>query len=71
MEFHPGDTVRLKSGSPTMTVEQTGTSEMTGIEFVSCTWFEKIGARHDVKRESFSPATLEVFKPARMSSELI
>ena len=65
MEFQPGDTVRLKSGGPVMTVEQVGTLAMIGGDAVWCTWFERIGNKQNVKRDTFPPLTLEkVGKPA-------
>jgi len=59
MEFQPGDLVRLKSGGPTMTVEQVGALAMTDQEAVWCTWFEKVGNRQVVQRDTFPPITLE------------
>jgi len=59
MDFQPGDLVRLKSGGPTMTVEQVGKRAMTEEDAVWCTWFEKVGNRQVVQRETFPPVTLE------------
>lgn len=58
-EFAEGGLVRLKSGGPTMTVEQTGQTTMTGQDGVWCVWFEKVGGRQAVQREVFSPVLLE------------
>jgi uncharacterized protein YodC (DUF2158 family) len=64
MEFEPGDLVRLKSDGPLMTVEQTGKRAMTEEDAVWCTWFEKVGNRQVLQRETFPPITLEkVEKP--------
>lgn len=38
-----------------MTVEQSGTSDMTGEDFAVCVWFNDKG---ELKRESFSPVVL-------------
>lgn len=57
MEFKPGDLVRLKSGGPRMTIEQVGEQAMT--EGVWCVWFEQVGNKQVVKRETFSPVVLE------------
>lgn len=59
MEFKPGDLVRLKSGGPAMTVEGIGERAMIGGEAVWCVWFEQIGNKQVVKRETFSPVALE------------
>jgi uncharacterized protein YodC (DUF2158 family) len=58
-KFADGALVRLKSGGPTMTVEQTEQTAMTGQDGVWCVWFEKVGGRQAVQREVFSPALLE------------
>lgn len=59
MSFNKGDTVRLKSGGPTMTVENIQT--IKGNVVIICTWFDK-----DNKYNSrpFTPEILEAFKPA-------
>lgn len=59
MEFKVGDLVRLKSGGPLMTVEQVGKKAVTDEEAVWCTWFEKVGNKQVVQRETFAPAILE------------
>ncbi|WP_199027697.1 DUF2158 domain-containing protein [Ralstonia sp. ASV6] len=59
MSFQPGDVVQLKSGGPRMTVEKVGNDAMTGVEAVWCTWFEKVGSRQTVQRDTFPPATLD------------
>lgn len=59
MEFQPGDVVQLKSGGPHMTVEKTGTTAMLGEQAVWVVWFEKVGAKQVVNRDTFGPALLE------------
>ena len=39
-EIKPGDIVRVRSGSPEMTVSQVGKRAMTGEESVWCVWFD-------------------------------
>lgn len=58
MEFSPGDVVQLKSGGPRMTVEQVGEAHMTGEPTVWCVWFEKVGNKQVVQRDTFPPVTL-------------
>lgn len=50
-DFEEGDTVKLKSGGPTMTVE--GESQFGGIV---CTWFDG----NEVKSRSFMPKSLKL-----------
>lgn len=59
MNFNLGDLVRLKSGGPLMTVEQVGKLSQTGEDAVWCTWFEKVGNRQVVQRDTFAPVLLE------------
>jgi uncharacterized protein YodC (DUF2158 family) len=59
MEFKPSDLVRLKSGGPLMTVEKVGQTAMTQEEAVWCVWFEKVGNKQVVQRDSFAPVLLE------------
>lgn len=59
MEFVPGDLVRLKSGGPLMTVEQIERTMTSSSAEVWCVWSEKVGARHEVKRNTFAPVLLE------------
>lgn len=40
MSFKTGDVVYLKSGSPAMTVRETG--NVDGQSLVACTWFEGV-----------------------------
>ena len=40
-EFKVGDVVRLKSGSPAMTVTSVGQTAMTGVLSVWCVWFDQ------------------------------
>ena len=58
MDFQAGDIVQLKSGGPRMTVEQVGKHAPTGADTVWCTWFEEVGKRQVVQRETFSPSVL-------------
>jgi uncharacterized protein YodC (DUF2158 family) len=55
MEFTPRDVVQLKSGGPVMTVEHIGKDQRTQEDAVFCTWFEKVGNRQELHRESFNP----------------
>ncbi len=59
MEFEKGDVVHLKSGGPTMTVENVGERAMTGEETVWCVWFEQVRGRQVAQRETFSPVALK------------
>ncbi|MDP1630205.1 MAG: DUF2158 domain-containing protein [Caulobacter sp.] len=43
VEFQIGDVVRLKSGSPAMTITQVGEAHMTGQPTVWCVWFDSKG----------------------------
>jgi uncharacterized protein YodC (DUF2158 family) len=52
--FNSGDTVRLKSGGPLMTVESA--FENYGAMQVNCTWFEKT----KLERGSFVPEALKI-----------
>lgn len=52
--FQVGDVVRLKSGGPAMTVENTG-KDGVGKPYVRCTWFNDATKAS----ESFAPAALE------------
>lgn len=40
-EIKPGDTVRLKSGGPLMTVQTVGNYDGLGGRGANCVWFEK------------------------------
>lgn len=64
MSFEPGDTVRLKSGGPLMTVEQVGKAGMTGEDTVWCVWFEKVGSRQARQEATFRPTSLEKSSPS-------
>lgn len=60
MTFKAGDTVKLKSGGPLMTVESVGETQFDG-PGVWCVWFEK----NTKKSDTFSPEVLEkAGKPA-------
>lgn len=58
-EFKKGDTVRLKSGGPLMTVSDTG-KDFTENEMVWCVWFEK----NKAESATFPPEVLEIASPA-------
>jgi uncharacterized protein YodC (DUF2158 family) len=53
--FKVGDTVRLKSGGPLMTVEKVGSMYAGGDVRVYCVWFEK----NAQQRGNFPPEALE------------
>lgn len=56
-EFKKGDQVKLKSGGPTMTVQNIGDYSPMGPEDgVSCTWFD---AKHVRQEDTFDAAVLE------------
>ncbi|ARP68127.1 MULTISPECIES: YodC family protein [Mesorhizobium] len=61
-EFAAGDVVQLKSGGPQMTVEQVGKTSMTDEDGVWCVWFEKIGNKQVVQRETFPPVALKKYE---------
>jgi uncharacterized protein YodC (DUF2158 family) len=68
MTFRVGDTVKLKSGGPLMTVTNPG-GQTGGKTVVSCTWFDG----SEVKASVFPPDALEVAtKPdyAKAASEV-
>jgi uncharacterized protein YodC (DUF2158 family) len=54
--FQIGDTVRLKSGGPRMTVHHVGRDAASGAPSVTCKWF--FGS--DPKQADFHPDTLEI-----------
>jgi len=57
--FKAGDTVKLKSGGPLMTVEGTGKYGMAATEdTVKCVWFETTKGQHAKKEGTFPPALL-------------
>lgn len=62
-DFTPGELVRLKSGGPVMTVEKTGQTAMLNEEAVWVTWFDKVGNRQVVQRETFAPVLLQKHVP--------
>ncbi|MCA0418025.1 MAG: YodC family protein [Proteobacteria bacterium] len=59
MEFAAGDTVQLKSGGPFMTVEQVGEHWPIKGPAVWCVWFEKVGSKQVVSRDTFPSAALD------------
>lgn len=63
-KFAPGDLVRLKSGGPVMTVETTGPTAMFNEVVVWVTWFDKVGNRQVVQRDTFAPVLLQKHEPA-------
>ena len=52
--FSVGDTVRLKSGGPTMTVEAVDHHE--GVNTVHCVWFDD---KKQLQRQTFPMAIVE------------
>ena len=52
--FNVGDTVRLKSGGPAMTVESV--EQFEGVDMAHCVWF---GDKGEVQRQTFPMALLE------------
>jgi uncharacterized protein YodC (DUF2158 family) len=59
-EFKAGDVVRLKSGSPDMTVEQVEEAARTGKLMVWVVWFDGKKKMTD----TFVPESLEISEPA-------
>lgn len=55
MPFNIGDTVRLKSGGPLMTVTDVGTNSTTGTPIVWVNWFYD----NEVKQSNFPSEALE------------
>lgn len=58
VDFAPGDLVRLKSGGPVMTVEKTGEVAIYNDEGVWVVWFDRVGNKQVVQRDTFAPALL-------------
>jgi uncharacterized protein YodC (DUF2158 family) len=54
-EFQIGDTVRLKSGGPLMTVDNIGKDSMNR-PMIWCSWFD---GKQVLQTKTFVPATLE------------
>ena len=61
--FQVGDTVKLKSGGPHMTVTQVGNG-VTGVPTVRCTWFEG----NEQKTGGFPAAGLQVVQTEGVSA---
>lgn len=63
MTWKPGDVVKLKSGSPTMTVQSVGDYTSLGLTpGVLCVWFDATGKKEDV----FAPEMLTLYvSPSR------
>lgn len=59
MDFEAGELVRLKSGGPVMTVEQVGEKSYSNEPLVWCVWFERVGNKQVVQRETFPPNVLK------------
>ena len=59
--FQPGELVQLKSGGPSMTVEQVG-KDTFDQDTVWCTWFEKVGNRNELQRQTFLPVVLQKYE---------
>lgn len=68
MEFAPGDLVCLKSGGPTMTVEQIAKTQFSTEDVVWVVWFEKVGSKQIVQRETFAPVLLKKTGPRALGS---
>jgi uncharacterized protein YodC (DUF2158 family) len=62
--FKKGDVVRLKSGGPSMTVDDFGNKEFGGGPLVFCSWFDA-DQKHCSK--NFAPESLEIARPAGRS----
>jgi uncharacterized protein YodC (DUF2158 family) len=60
VKFEKGDTVRVKSSGPDMTVSKTG-KDFYEQEMVWCVWFEKTKKMED----TFPPEVLEKVTPAK------
>ncbi len=58
MDFKGGDTVRLRSGGPLMTVEQVAEMSYGGTG-VWCVWFDRVANKQVVGRDTFDPIVLE------------
>lgn len=63
MSFEAGNLVRLKCGGPIMTVEQIGKKSMTNEDAVWCVWFERVGNKQVVQRDTFPPVALKTTSP--------
>jgi uncharacterized protein YodC (DUF2158 family) len=61
-DFSPGDVVCLKSGGPRMTVESVG-EQTTGGKGVWVVWFDKVGNKQVVQRDTFAPVLLQKYEP--------
>jgi uncharacterized protein YodC (DUF2158 family) len=60
MELMIGDVVKLKSGSPTMTIQDIGDYSNHGIETgVLCVWFDSKGKHEEI----FRPEMLAIYSP--------
>lgn len=61
MTFAAGEMVRLRSGGPLMTVELVADSAVPAAipGAISCIWFEKVGNRQVVQRDTFPAVVLE------------
>jgi uncharacterized protein YodC (DUF2158 family) len=71
VSFEAGELVRLKSGGPLMTVEQVAKRDMTDREEVWCVWFEKVGNKQVVQRDTFVPALLEKAKKPSVGAVMV
>lgn len=59
MKFNPGDVVKLKSGSPTMTVQSVGNYTSLGLTpGVLCVWFDTKGKNEAI----FAPEMLKRYE---------
>ena len=58
-DFQPGDTVKLKSGGPLMTVDGVGKYGMGATQdSVLCVWFEAVKGQQVKKTDTFGPHLL-------------
>jgi uncharacterized protein YodC (DUF2158 family) len=63
-DFQDGDTVRLKSGGPLMTIESLGVEHQGGTtQGAWCVWFEKIKGKQQKQMAWFAFTTLNKENP--------
>ncbi len=68
-DFQIGDTVRLKSGGPLMTVEQLGVEHQGGTtQGAWCVWFEKIKGKQQKQMTWFAFTSLNEENPGQESA---
>lgn len=54
----PGDSVRMKSGGPLMSVEEMPVTD--GVEHINCVWFEDQGGVWALRRAAFIQSVLKL-----------